>query len=337
MRYLLSFLLPALAFAGWSEVKTGPFEVLSEPGAKEARIALNYLEQLRNAIGLQLGQPDLPSVWPIRLVVLKSKRQAYPACKFARDAWVCSVDQIGPPTAASVVEILINSWSGHVPPNIRRGLIPLYSTLDVDGTRVTLGAVPPRKDRDWARAHMLAVQPEFSGRLRVLLSNLGKGVDSEVAFKNAFEKTAPEIELALNKYIEAGNYGTVPVSGKAISAQRQFYVKDVEDAVGALALADLALANGADPGYEKLNNVEGQGLYALRRGDADKARQLLAGSTGAFALVEYAKLLPPADRKPVLDKAAVANPRWAEPYKLIAAHRNASRPETRGASQSRPT
>ena len=166
---------------------------------------------------------------------------------------------------------------------------------------------------------MLAVQPEFSGRLRVLLSNLGKGVDTEVAYRNAFEKTAEQIEQALNKYIEGGQYGTIPVSGKPLNAQRQFYVKEVEDTIGALAVADLALANGAEAGYEKLNNVEGQGLLVLRKGDREKARTLLAQSTGAYPLVEYAKLLPPAERKAPLDKAAAANPRWAEPYKLLAA------------------
>lgn len=318
VRYLILSLLPALAFGGWSEVKTGPFEVISEAGDKEARTALNHLEQLRHALGLQLGQPELPSVWPIRAVVLKPKRQVYPVCKFAREAWVCGIaGQITPQTAASVAEILLSSWTGHIPPNIRRGLISLYATLDVDATRVSLGNPPAVKDRDWARAHMLAVQPEFSGRLRVLLSNLGKGIDSEVAYKNAFEKTADQIEQALNKYIEAGQYGTIPVSGKPINAQRQFYVKEVEDSAGALAVADLAFANGADPGYR--DNPEGQGLAALRKGDRDNARALLAQSTGAYALVEYAKLLPPAERRPVLDKAASANPRWAEPHKLIAA------------------
>jgi hypothetical protein len=318
VRYLIPFLLPALAFAGWTEVKTGPFEVLTEAGAKEARITLNYLEQLRNALGLQLGQQDLPSVWPIRVIILKSKRQTFPVCKFARDAWVCGIDDMTPQTSASVVDILLSSWSGHVPPDIRRGLISLYSTLDVDTTRVTLGAVPATKDRDWARAHMLAVQPEFSGRLRVLLSNLGKGVDTDVAYKNAFEKTAQQIEQALNKYIEGGQYGTIPVSGKPLNAQRQFYVKEVEDTVGALAVADLALANGADAAYEKLNNIEGQGLFALRKGDRETARTLLSQSTGAYPLVEYAKLLPPPERKAPLERAAVANPRWAEPYRLLA-------------------
>jgi hypothetical protein len=319
VRYLIPFFLPILAFGSWSEVKSGPFEVLTDAGAKESRTTLNYLEQLRNALGHALGQQDLPSVWPIRIVVLKSKRQTQPTLKFARDAWVCSIDQITPQTAASVVDVLIGSWPGHVPPNIRRGLVTLYSTLDVDATHVTLGNVPANKDRDWARAHMLAVQPEFSGRLRVLLSNLGKGIDSDVAYKNAFEKSSEQIEQALNKYIEAGQYGTIGVSGKPVNAQRQFIPKELDDKTGALAIADIAYANGSDPGYDKLNNPDGQGFVALRKGDRDKARTLLAQSSGAYALVEYAKLLPESDRKPVLEKAAAANPRWAVPYKLIAA------------------
>ena len=181
---------------------------------------------------------------------------------------------------------------------------------------MTLGKPPATKDRDWARAHMLAVQPEFSGRIRVLLSNLGKGIDPEVSYRNAFEKTAEQIEQALNRYIEAGQYGTFPVSGKPINAQKQFYAKEIDEKTGALAMADVAFANGASPDYD---SPEGQGLVALRKGEKEKARELLAQATGAYALVEYAKLLPEAERKPVLEKSAAANPRWAEPYRLMAA------------------
>ena len=211
--------------------------------------------------------------------------------------------------------MLLQSWPGHVPPNLRRGMVTLYSTLDVDTTHVTLGKPPATKDRDWARAHMLAVQPEFSGRIRVLLSNLGKGIDPEVSYRNAFEKTAEQIEQALNRYIEAGQYGTFPVSGKPINAQKQFYAKEIDEKTGGLAMADVAFANGASPDYD---SPEGQGLVALRR-EKEKARELLAQATGAYALVEYAKLLPEAERKPVLEKSAAANPRWAEPYRLMAA------------------
>ena len=57
------------------------------------------------------------------MIVLKSKRGTFPVCKFARDAWVCGIDDMTPQTAASVVDILMSSWSGHIPPDIRRGLI----------------------------------------------------------------------------------------------------------------------------------------------------------------------------------------------------------------------
>ena len=315
MRYLIPLLLPALLVGAWSEVKSGPFLVISEVNDKDARLTLNYLEQLRNAVGTAVGQPDLPSVWPIRVVLLK-KRQTYPELKFGRDAWMASIETINPKTSASVVDVLLRSWSGHVPPNIRRGLVTLYSTLDVDGTRVAVGAVPATKDRDWSRAHMLAVQPEFSGRLRVLLANLGKGVDPEVAYRNAFEKGPQEVEQALDKYIAAGQYGTAPVSGRAINAQRQFTPKEIDEKSAALALADLALANGGDPKYEL---AEGQGLIALKKGDKEAARKLLANATTAAPLVEYAKLLPPNEQKPILEKAAAANPLWPEPYRLIAA------------------
>jgi hypothetical protein len=316
VRYLLPFLLPALAFAGWTQFQSGPFEVISEAGDKEARTTLNYLEQLRNALGQAVGQREIETVWPIRVVVLKSKRQTFPELKFARDAWICGVEEITPQTAVTLVDVLLQSWPGHIPPNLRRGMLTLYSTLDVDGTHVTLGGPPAAKDRDWARAHMLAIQPEYSGRLRVLLANLGKGIDTEVSYRNAFEKSADQIEQALNKYIEAGQYGTIAVSGKPINAQKQFYPKDVDEKTAALTLADLSYANGGSPEYAI---PEGQGLVALRKKENGQARELLAQATGAYALVEYAKLLPEALRKPVLEKAAAANPRWAEPYKQIAA------------------
>lgn len=319
MRYLIPFLLPLLAFGGWSEVRSGPFEILSEPGDKEARVTLNYLEQLRNAIGIAVGQPDLPSVWPIRVVVVKPKKPTSPQLRFARDAWVCSIDAMNPVTAASVVDVLLSSWPGHVPPKIRRGLVTLYSTLDVDRTYVTLGRPPAMKDRDWSRAHMLAVRPEYSGRLRVLLSNLGKGIDSDVSYRNAFEKPESDIERELDKYIEAGDYGTVPVSAKPINAQKQFLPNEVDDKSAALAVADVAFASGGDPGYDKLGNVEGQGLVAIRNGDREKAKALLAQAKGAYALLQYAKLLPQDEQKAVLEKAAAANPKWADPYKMLAA------------------
>jgi hypothetical protein len=329
---VLLFLLPALLFANnWTAFRYGPFEVLTENKEKEAREVLNYLEQLRHVTAAMVGAQEIQTVWPVRIVVLDGKRaKAYPALGLARDAWVASVAGVTPETAASVVKVLLDSWPGHVPPNIERGLVSLLATLDVDGTRVTLGIPPAQKDRDWSRAHMLAVSPDYSGKLRVLLANLGKGVDRDVAFRNAFEKSAEEIERALDRYIEAGKYDTIPASGKPISAQRQLIPEEVNAAAGELALADVLFAHApsvAPAAYqailkkapESVEAREGLGLLAAQAGQPAQALKDLSEAKSARALAARAALTKDvAEKKALLASAAKANPRWAEPQSRLA-------------------
>ena len=63
----------------------GPFRVISDAGDKAAREKLNQLEQLRYALGVQLGKVGiagvgqnrvgLDTVWPIQLVLFSSQRE----------------------------------------------------------------------------------------------------------------------------------------------------------------------------------------------------------------------------------------------------------------------
>jgi hypothetical protein len=330
---VLLFLLPAVLLAdNWTAFRYGPFEVLTENKEKEARETLNYLEQLRHVTATLVGAREIQTVWPVRVVVVDGKRgKTYPTLGLARDAWVASVTAMTPEATASVVNVLLDSWTGHVPPNIERGLISLLATLDVSGTHVTLGTPPAQKDRDWSRAHMLAVHPDYSGKLRVLLGNLGKGVDGDVAYRNAFEKSAEEIERALDQYIEAGKYDTVPASGKPISARTQLLPKQVPAAVGELALADVLLAhapNAAAQAYQSIlrstpDSVEareGLGLVAAAEDRTAEASKDLAQAKSARALVVRAALTKDgAEKKTLLSSAAKANPRWAEPHRQLAA------------------
>jgi hypothetical protein len=317
---LLLFLIPAVLYAGnWTEFGSGPFEILTEDNGKEARETLNYLEQLRHTIATILGAQEIQSVWPVRIVVVEGKRApVYPAVRLARDAWVASITSMNPETTASVTKVLLDSWPGHIPPNIERGLISLLSTLQVNGTRVTLGAVPAHKDRDWSRAHMLSVHPDYSGKLRVLLGNLGRGVERDVAFSNAFQKSAEEIERELDRYIEAGKFETIPVSGRPINAQRQFIPKEVDEVVGQVALADAAASAAAYQSILKRNpeNAEArEGLGILEQSIAN-----LAQAKSARALVVRASLTnDPGEKKSLLAAAAKANPRWVEPQRQLAA------------------
>jgi tetratricopeptide (TPR) repeat protein len=329
---LIAFLAPAVLFGAWTELRFGPFEVLTQGNEKQAREVLNYMEQLRHTAATLVGVQEIEPQWPVRIVMAEGRRaQVVPELAIARDAYVASITAIQPQTAASLAQVFLESWPGYMPPNLRRGLVQLLSTLEVTGTRVTLGAVPAQKDRDWSRAHMLAVSPEYSGKLRVLLGNLGRGVDADVAYRNAFQKSAQEIERELDRYIETGNYGTIPLSGKPINAQRQFFEKEVDDSFGMVAVADVLLTRSpenARTAYEAVlkrkpdiaEAREGIGLAALLAGRRDEAAELLKAARSARPLVERSKLVADAtEKKALLTAAATANPRWAEPHRLIAA------------------
>jgi hypothetical protein len=43
-----------------------------------------------------------------------------------------------------------------MPERLERGLVSLFSTIQVNGIRITLGEPPSHPDMDWARVHLLA-------------------------------------------------------------------------------------------------------------------------------------------------------------------------------------
>ena len=317
--------------ADWVQFKAGPFEVLSSAGEREGRETLNFLEQLRHTLGMQLGAADLQPVWPVRVLVLKDRAAVHPTPRLGRDAYMMSITEMNPEAVSGVVRILLDGWPGYLPPHIHRGLVQLYSTLEVDGTRIRVGVPPAQKDRDWTRAHLFAVHPDYSGKLRVLLGNLSRGVEAEIAYRNAFAQTADQIEKAVDAYMSAGEYNTVPGHSKPMNPRRELLPKEVDDSVGQLAQADLQLANAhpeAQAAYAAILKAnpdsaearEGLGLVALQAGRKDEAREQLKHSASAHGLVEYAKLLSETEpKRAALLKAASLNKRWAEPHDLVAA------------------
>jgi hypothetical protein len=273
----------------WVEIRSGPFHILTRDAEKNARLVLNELEQIRHVLGNMLAKQDLKSVWPVRIVVVKDRRAAvYPEPKLARDAYVASLTTVLPETRTRIVQLLIDSNAGPLPTAFENGLVTLFSTFEADGTHLTLGAAPARKDRDWSRVNMLVTDPRFTGKVRVLFSNLQQGADLEPAYKNAFEMTAEQIEREVDRYIEAGQYGTASPSARAISVERSFTVRDAEQKVAELAELDILVANGkAGPQeYAKFPGAENAPVPLLKAGR--------------------------------FEAAAKANPLWAEPWWLEA-------------------
>ena len=334
-RLFFLILIPLLCAAEerWIEIRSGPFQVVSNAGDKPAREVLNQLEQVRYVVGAALGKEDLKSTWPFRVLVLKAPQTASVTPRLTRDTYTASVaagGQIPAGWMRECVRILIESNSGRMPEGIESGMESFYSTAQAAGTKVTLGAPPPPSERNlnWARIHLLVTTPEYAGRLRVLLYNLQRGADMQPAIKNAFSKSAAEIEQQASAFLASGSIQTTMIGGRALSPLRDFTVNQMEGASAALALADLRLAEDA---YRALlpkapaEAHEGLGLIALAAKREDEARKDLqaaveAKSTSARAWTEAARLDRDVTKaRGELQKAAELNPNWAEPFVVLAA------------------
>lgn len=260
--------------------RAGPFEVYSNGDDKVAKETLNDLEQFRHTFGTMLGKPELDAVFPVRVVVNKGMKQPPVTREFL----------------LGLGRTFIEDNAGRMPQGIEQGLIVLFSTLQVQGTHVTLGSLPPEneRNRDWARVHMLSVDERFSGKLRVLLGNLQKGVSAGPAYSNAFTMKPAEVEKALDLYIAANQFGTTQLNAKPINAQRDFYPKPSDGPPAANAAKEF-----------------------FAQGDFVKAA--IANPKWAAPLFEMARKEPAMLKKiDLLKKAAILAPRNAEYWRLLA-------------------
>jgi len=342
-RLLLFGLLPCLLAAEdhWVKFNSGPFEVWTDASTRPAREALVRFEEFRHALGQILGEPDLQTRQPVRILVLKNTKGWIAATPLieARDAYAIVLDEksaSSPALYRELTRLFLDSNTARLPAAFEHGLIEFFSTLDVSGIRITAGAPPgpagSAPDLDWARIHLLVVDPEFYGKLRVLLYNLRKGVEADPAYRNAFGKSAAEIEALAKQHLAAGNFQTTSLSSRAMS-ERDFSERPVSDADARLVRADLLAGAQSAAEYESLirdhvkvaESEEGLGLLALRDpGRAEEARRhfaaaIAAGSSSARCYVEYAKLEPDnAKATEALLRAAGINPKWDAPFALMA-------------------
>jgi len=325
-RFLTILLLPLTLAAAdnWRFFRSGPFEVYSSAGNGPARTALNELEQLRNALRLTLGREELGSIWPIRLVIFDSERDAasYPLDSFrlSRDGWMGSIVKGDRVPFAECVRILLDSNTRRIPPSVKEGLMALFSTLRVDGTVVVLGDPVPSAEQNigWATTHLITVSPQYGGRSPAFFSNLEQGADWSAAYWNAFSKTQEAMEQEARAYLEAGRFETRKVSGAPIDPERQFRPGTVEDLEIGIVLADLLEGEAAREAYREVlarypgsaEALEGLGRFA---------EAVDAGSVSARAYLEYGLTLE--DRNEAAEqfrRAADLNPHWGEPHYQLA-------------------
>ena len=335
---LLAAMAPALLTADdhWVRYASGPFHLYTNAGSRAGRDALVTLEEFRWALGQMIGETDLQMPLPIHVFVLKNTKGwalSAPVTE-GRASYGIVLDDKTPPNAAlytQLAQMFLDANIGRLPPAFEHGLIEFLSTLEIDGIHITAGEPPVHPDLDWARIHLLVVDPEYHGKLRVLLYNLRKGVDADAAYRNAFGQSAAALNAEATKHLAAGNFQTTMLDSRPLSP-RDFQEREVSQNDARLARADL-LASQSGAEYEALlkdhvkvpEAEEGLGLLALSDHNTDGARQhfeaaTAAGSTSARAYIEYAKLEPDnAKATQALLHAAGINPKLDEPFALLAA------------------
>ncbi len=293
--FLIALLASAASAADWTEYRMGPFRVVSNAGDRAARERLTQMEQTRHVLAGMLGKTDLETVWPIVLVLFPNQKEYgphalpqpfVPGGSSDLSAWTADIPQ---PLdwRREVVRRLIADNAGLLSGATVTALEDLFSTIEVNATRVKLGAplpagtLPPDRLREWAKIQFLATTPEYAGRFRVYLANLQEGNEESVAARNGFDMTLEELNRRADTYFRAGVFEASPVFGEALNPNRDFIEKrlpksDVED-----WFAELKAAGKTFP--------------------PASPRGLLAAGTAVS-----------------LEQAAKANPRWAEPHVRLA-------------------
>lgn len=290
---LFSSALLATAKGRWTELNIGPFFVLTDSDTGAARNAITQLEQVRWVLGGLLESQDLPSLWPIRVVLTNSsstepeasvsisyeKKSDSKQFTLKNGQYLLIADPKAHVPVGEVAGILLDANMPHLPPEVESGLRALFSTLEAHGSRVTWGGAPAHLDLAWARMQLLATKFEYSSSFHVFLAALKSGSSLRVAEQNAFGKDYKTLEQEAAANLASGHWEAVSVSGRPLDPKRDLGEHSVD-------------------------------------GDLQSITQ--TGGNQAPVYVAQAKDLPPEQALPLLKKAAQLNPLWGEPVYLQA-------------------
>jgi hypothetical protein len=336
--FVLLFVLPCVLAAEerWIKYTSGPFEVFASAGQRGRETMVRF-EEFRHALGEVVGETDMQTPQPVRILLFRDARgwDAGDPVARGRDRYVIVLEEqaaVSPAVWSNLTRLFLAANTAQMPPAFEHGLVEFFSTFDVKGIQIAVGAPPPQPDLDWARIHLLVTAPEYFGRLKVLLYNLRRGVDEDPAYHNAYGKSAAEIEALVRQHFAAGNFQPGTISSLPMAA-KDFVERPVADSDARLARADLLAGDQSAAEYTALLRAhvkiaeaeEGLGLLALRDHHNDEARRhfsaaINAPSTSARCYIEYAKLeTDNAKATHALLRATELNPKLDEPFALLAA------------------
>lgn len=312
----------------WNELNIGPFYVDVQSDEAAARNDLDQLEQMRWILGGLLESKDLPSLWPIRLIVTKKSGPNSGRVIARSGQYIVVVSPEEKPPLGEIVGLLLDANTQRLPAEAESGLRQLFSTLEAHGSRVTWGGPVAKPDLAFARMQLFATKFEYTLSFHILVTALKNGASIRVAEQNAFGKNPDALEKEASERLASGQWEAVAVSGRPLDPRRDFGLHSVDAAyVGAyLGLATLDEdPKGAEASFKEAVEAGGaampvgyEGLAALDEREGKDPRPALedamrAGSLSAPVYVAAAKGKPEQEALELLKKAIVFNPKWSEP------------------------
>lgn len=337
--FVFSFCFSQAAFSRerWTELNIGPFYVDTQTDTGAARDALNQLEQLRWVLGGLLESKDLPSVWPIRVLLVNSEKtnpNGFPNQFVSQNGHYTLVAAPGRRLPLDqVAGILLEENTPRLPPEVESGLRQLFGTLEAHGSHVSWGGPPAHPDLDWARIRLLATKFEYGSSFHIFLNALRGGSGLRAAERNAFGKSDEALEQEAKADFASHDWKPVSVSGRPLDPKRDFGEHSVDDVIVRVYLADAELPTNpksSEAAYKSAIEAGGAaaalgyaGLAQVAKLEKEDPKSFLddairAGSRSAPVYVAAAEGLDADEALPLLKKAAQLNPLWAEPVYLQA-------------------
>ena len=138
-RLLLLFLIPWLLAADdrWVRFTRGPFEVMTDAGPRAGRETMVRFEQFRHALGQIVGEDDLQTPLPVRILVFKNPKgwTSVAPITEGRDRYNIVLGEKSPVTPeiySELARLFLKSNSTQMPVAFERGLISFFSTFEVN-------------------------------------------------------------------------------------------------------------------------------------------------------------------------------------------------------------
>ena len=338
-RLFILCLFPCLLAADdhWVKFASGPFEVLTDAGARAGRETMVRFEEFRHALGEIVGEPDLQTPVPVRILVFRNaKGWASPApLAEGRDCYAIVLAEksaVPPAVYSELTRLFLKSNTAQMPPAFEHGLAEFFSTFEVSGIHITVGAPPARNPTSIGRACICWWWTRNTSASCACCSTTCARASTRTrltAMRSASRR--PRSRRRPSAISPKGTFQTTSLSSRPMT-ERDFPEKPISDADARLARADLLAGSQSAAEYQSLlrdgvklaEAEEGLGLLALAGHRNDEARRhfaasIEAASASARCYIEYAKLEPDdAKAMQALLRAAGINPKLDEPFALMA-------------------